>query len=41
LWVELQSDIQLGPTNDGGTALLMMDESTEPAVTLHTGQARP
>jgi hypothetical protein len=33
--------IKLGPTNDGGAALLMMDKSTEPAVVLHTGQARP
>jgi hypothetical protein len=33
--------IKLGPTHDGGAALLMMDRSTEPAVTLHTGQPRP
>jgi hypothetical protein len=33
--------IKLGPTNDGGTALLMMDPSTEPAATLHTGASGP
>jgi hypothetical protein len=33
--------IKLGPTNDGGTALLMMDASTEPAAMLHTGASGP
>jgi hypothetical protein len=33
--------IKLGPTNDGGTALLMMDPSTEPALMLQTGESGP